>query len=63
LARLGGNVLGIDASKENIEIAMMHAKNEPLFAIQQNEEPRLLYRCTTAGKTTVKSKENFQNSH
>jgi ubiquinone biosynthesis O-methyltransferase len=50
LARLGGSVLGIDASEENIDTATFHAKNDPLFLDQNSGELCLSYRCTTPEK-------------
>ena len=43
LARLGGNVHGIDAASQSIHVAKEHAKLDPLFA-----DGRLLYSCVTA---------------
>ena len=31
MARLGGKVTGIDASKKNVEVAKIHCKKTPLF--------------------------------
>jgi len=47
LARLGGNVLGADASPENIAIATIHAENNPRLTASGGS---LTYRTATAGK-------------
>lgn len=43
LARLGGNVHGIDAASQSIHVAKEHAKLDPLFS-----DGRLVYSCVTA---------------
>lgn len=42
MARLGANVVGIDASEEAISVAQHHAKHDPEMC------SKLDYRCTTA---------------
>ncbi|KAG9295176.1 hypothetical protein G9A89_006157 [Geosiphon pyriformis] len=44
LARLGGDVLGADASRESIEVAKLHARKDPAIF---NGPGSLTYRCTT----------------
>lgn len=41
--RLGGSVIGVDASDENINIAKLHAKKDPIL------HGNLEYQCITAG--------------
>lgn len=41
--RLGGSVIGVDASDENIKIAKLHAKKDPIL------HGNLEYQCITAG--------------
>lgn len=45
LVRLGGNVLGADAAYDNIQMAKVHARQDPRLS------ERLEYRNTTAGMT------------
>ncbi len=42
LARLGGAITGIDASKKNIEVAKLHAKKSNLKINYQNKSPEQL---------------------
>jgi len=44
--RLGGSVIGADASDENIKIAQLHAQKDPSLNIGPGS---LEYRCITAG--------------
>ncbi|KAL6062549.1 Hexaprenyldihydroxybenzoate methyltransferase, mitochondrial [Balamuthia mandrillaris] len=50
LARLGGNVLGVDASAPNIETAQRHAEGDPLLST-------LNYRHTTAEQLVQEQKQ------
>jgi 2-polyprenyl-3-methyl-5-hydroxy-6-metoxy-1,4-benzoquinol methylase len=45
--RLGGSVIGVDASDENINIAQLHAKKDP--SLYGN----LKYQCITAGNNLI----------
>ena len=47
LARLGANVVGIDASNENVHVAQRHAKKDPRLI---SGPGRVEYRCITAGE-------------
>ncbi|KAJ2868916.1 Hexaprenyldihydroxybenzoate methyltransferase, mitochondrial [Coemansia erecta] len=55
LARLGMNVLGIDAAAENIAMARVHMQRDPLFGDQQK---RLRYKQMTA-EQLVEKEEQF----
>ena len=50
LARLGGDILAIDAGRENIEIAKIHAEGDPFLPIgdKAKEGEKLEYRCVPA---------------
>ncbi|CAG8448563.1 13104_t:CDS:2 [Rhizophagus irregularis] len=52
LVRLGGSVIGVDASDENIKIAKLHAKKDPIL------HGNLEYQCITAEKL-LKQGETF----
>ncbi|WVO18396.1 3-demethylubiquinone-9 3-O-methyltransferase [Cryptococcus depauperatus] len=47
LARLGGNVVGVDASESNIGIATAHARQDPML-VQKMNQGELIYRHGTA---------------
>ena len=46
--RLGGSVIGADASDENIKIAQLHARKDPSL---HTGPGNLTYQCITAGIT------------
>lgn len=50
LARLGGDILAIDAGRENIEIAKIHAEGDPFLPIgdRAKKGEKLEYRCVPA---------------
>jgi len=62
LARLGGAILAIDAGRENIEIAKIHAEGDPFLPIGEREGvlgkgSRLEYRWTPAEKLREEGKQ------
>lgn len=59
LARLGGDVLAIDAGKENIEIAKIHAQGDPFLPFERSEKDgsRLEYRWTPAERLQEEGKQ------
>lgn len=59
LARLGGDVLAIDAGKENIEIAKIHAQGDPFLPFEKRGEDgsRLEYRWTPAERLKEEGKQ------
>jgi 2-polyprenyl-6-hydroxyphenyl methylase/3-demethylubiquinone-9 3-methyltransferase len=59
LARLGGDVLAIDAGKENIEIAKIHAQGDPFLPSERREKDgsRLEYRWTPAERLREEGKQ------
>ena len=50
LARLGGDILAIDAGRENIEIAKIHAEGDPFLPIgdRAKKGEKLEYECVPA---------------
>lgn len=58
LARLGGDVLAIDAGKENVEIAKIHAKGDPFLPFERrcSDGSRLEYRWMPAEKLREEGK-------
>lgn len=59
LARLGGDVLAIDAGKENVEIAKIHAQGDPFLPFERRgrDGSRLEYRWTPAEKLREEGKQ------
>jgi 2-polyprenyl-6-hydroxyphenyl methylase/3-demethylubiquinone-9 3-methyltransferase len=62
LARLGGDVLAIDAGRENIEIARIHAEGDPFLPIgdragKDGKGSRLEYRWTPAERLQEEGKK------
>ncbi|KAJ2214385.1 Hexaprenyldihydroxybenzoate methyltransferase, mitochondrial [Coemansia sp. RSA 1813] len=55
LARLGLSVLGIDAAAENVAMARIHMKSDPLFS----SGDRLKYMQTTAEQLVASSEDRF----
>jgi len=53
LARLGAEVVGVDASSRNIHAALRHASHDPLVA------SRVQYRCTTVEELADEEPESF----
>jgi 2-polyprenyl-6-hydroxyphenyl methylase/3-demethylubiquinone-9 3-methyltransferase len=58
LARLGGNVIGVDASKEAIEAGIEHASNSGVYGDANRFGGSLLYRCSSA-EDILKNGEEF----
>ncbi|CAG8450788.1 5258_t:CDS:2 [Paraglomus occultum] len=56
LARLGANVVGIDASNENVQVAKFHAKKDPRLI---SGPGRVEYRCMTAEELLETEKNAF----
>jgi polyprenyldihydroxybenzoate methyltransferase/3-demethylubiquinol 3-O-methyltransferase len=59
LARLGGDVLAIDAGRENIEIARIHAESDPFLPIGDRARggEKLEYRCVPAERLREEGKQ------
>lgn len=60
LCRLGANVTGVDASEENIKMATLHSKRDPLLHhAQDSPVGSLTYQCTTAEDMVATRSEKF----
>lgn len=63
LARLGGDVLAIDAGQQNIEIARIHAQADPFLPLDRPrgvtgvDRSRLEYRCVPAERLREEGKQ------